>query len=150
MARKRLGADAAGVSVEGLPELQKSLRELDRGLEKELSKANRDVARFVATEAAGAASSLGGVAAKAAPSVRASASSGFAGVSLGGSGYPFAGGAEFGGQRRSTTMQFAPWRGAGANAGYFVYPTVRRNSQRIEDTWGEAVDTVIRKAGLDG
>lgn len=150
MARKRLGAEATGVSIEGLPELQKALRALDNGLEKELAKANREVATFVASEAKGAASGLGGVAAKAAPSVGASSSSGFAGVGLGGGAYPFAGGAEFGGRRRPTTMQFQPWRGAGANAGYFLYPTIRRNAQRIEETYTENVDDLIRRAGLDG
>lgn len=149
MARKRLGSAASGISVDGLPELQKALRQLDNGLEKELKQANSEVARFVASDAAAAAAALGGVAAKAAPSVKASASSGYAGVALGGPSHPFAAGAEFGGGRRPTTRQFQPWRGAGANAGYFLYPTIRRDAERIETEYGQAADRIIRKAGLD-
>jgi len=149
MARKRLGADATGISIEGLPELQAALRLLDRDLEKELRKANREVAKFVADDARSAASALGSTAAKAAPSLKASAGSAYAGVSLGGGAYPFAAGAEFGGQRRPTTMQFEPWRGTGEDAGYFLYPTIRRDAERIEEEYGAALDDLIRRAGLE-
>jgi len=149
MARKRLGADATGISIEGLEEFQRALHVLDKDLEKELRKANREVAKFVATDARGAASALGSTAAKAAPSVKPTAGAGWAGVALGGGGYPFAAGAEFGGRRRPTTMQFQPWRGSGEGAGYFLYPTIRRDAERIEDEYGSALDDLIKRAGLD-
>ena len=148
MAVKRLGASATGISIEGLPELSRALKSIGPELQRELKRANKDVARFVADDARGAASGLGSTAAKAAPSVKPTAGAGYAGVALGGAGYPFAAGAEFGGQRRPTTMQFEPWRGSGEGAGYFLYPTIRRDAERIEDEYGSALDEVIRKAGL--
>ena len=147
MARKS-AVGAVGINIEGLEELSRALKELDSDLPKELRKANKEVATFVASDARSAASGLGGVAAKAAPSVKPSAGATYAGVALGGGAYPFAAGAEFGGQGRPTTMQFQPWRGSGPGAGYFLYPTITRNSDRIEDEYGTALDDLIRKAGL--
>lgn len=144
----RINASSQGVQVHGLNELNRALRELGPGLQRELKGANLDVARFVADDAESAARSLGGVAAKAAPSIKAAARNVAAGVSFGGSSAPYAMGAEFGGGRRSTTQQFKPWRGSGSGAGYFVYPTIRRDAERIEDEYGEAIDDLLRKVGL--
>lgn len=145
---RRSAVGAVGVNVEGLEELSKALKQMDNGLDKELRKAGREVAKFVTADAKGAAAGLGSTAAKSAPSLRASAGAAYAGVSLGGGGYPFALGAEFGGRGRPTTQQFQPWRGSGEGAGYFLYPTILRDQQRIEDEYGQALDDVIRKAGL--
>lgn len=41
-------------------------------------------------------------------------------------------GAEFGGQRRSTTQQFRPYRGSGPRAGYFLYPSLRAESRQLD------------------
>lgn len=49
-------------------------------------------------------------------------------------------GAEFGGGKRPTTRQFLPHRG---KRGYFLYPTIRANSQRIWDEWTGTVDDVM-------
>lgn len=52
-------------------------------------------------------------------------------------------GAEFGGQGRSTTQQFKPHRG---KHGYFFWPTIRRDEEKIARQWLEAVDQVVGEA----
>lgn len=144
----RVSNDAFRVDVEGLAELSKDLRALDKNLARELRAANKSVAGFVASDARAAALSLGGVAAHSAPSVKPAAGGDWAGVALGNDSYPMAAGAEFGGQRRPTTQQFQPWRGSDSSAGYFLYPSIRNDSDRIETEYTAALDEVLRKADL--
>ncbi|HUF98856.1 MAG TPA: hypothetical protein VMM60_12075 [Ilumatobacter sp.] len=140
MATERFGG--GGINVEGLAELRKALKELDAGFPKELRKANKSVADFVASDAKSAAYSIGSTAAHVAPSIKASAGQLSAGVALSGEA---AAGAEFGGRGRPTTQQFQPHRGT---QGYFVYPTIRRNMDRIETEYDTAIADLIKRAGL--
>lgn len=140
-------AQKAGVlRVEGLRELNAALRALGPEARQGLKDASKQVAGYVASESTAAAFSLGGVAAKTAPHIKARASvSGSAGVALGGSQAPFAGGAAFGSDRYK---QFKPWRGNGPTAGYFLYPQIRQNAERIAGDYMAAIDEVIKKVGL--
>jgi hypothetical protein len=134
-----------GVQPQGLDELNKMLRRLGgKEFQAELRKANKDIASEVADDAANIAYGLGGVAAHVAPSIAASAGFTSAGVSLGGSAYPMAAGAEFGGGARPTTQQFKPWRGSGSGAGYFVYEAIRRNAPDIGERFAEAADAILK------
>lgn len=154
MSRLKYGA----IEVDGLAELNAALKALGPRMPAHLRKANRTVAGFVAEDARSAAQSLGGVAAHVAPSIKASAGVGFAGVSFGGPGYEMAGGAEFGAahdsprQRKGGTYlgynQFEPWRGNSSDAGYFVYPSIRHDSDRIETEYGQAIDSLLEATGL--
>ena len=138
--------NSVGVKVTGLAELNRALRDMGgREFQKELKEAGRSVATTVADDARGIASSLGGVAAKTAPSIRAAAGNTSAGVSFGGSGYPFAMGAEFGSVR---FKQFKPWRGSGSEAGYFVYSAIRDNADFIGEKYLAVVDEVLDRHGL--
>lgn len=134
------------IQVEGLRELSRALKSMPKEVGKDLQKTNKAVAGFVAKDAKSAASALGGVAAKAAPSIRATASKTSAGVSFGGAAYPFAGGAEFGSIRYK---QFQPWRGSSSDAGYFIYPTIRRDADRIATEYTQALDDFIGRAFPD-
>lgn len=134
-----------GIRVRGLDELHRALKQLDGDLPKELRAASKDVATDVASEAKGVALSIGGVAAKVAPSIKPRAGVKSAGVGFGGSAYPFALGAAFGGQGRPTTQQFKPHLGT---TGYFPYPTIRANAERIEETYLEHVEDLMERAGL--
>lgn len=140
----RLKDDA--VRVEGLNELILRLKALETGAEVGIRLANKASATLVAHGAIGAAQSLGGVAAHVAPSIKASAGVKSGSVAFGGGDYPMGAGAEFGGQGRPTTQQFQPHRGT---TGYFVYPTIRRDSEAINTTYRESLDRVIREAGLE-
>lgn len=133
------------IQVEGLVELNRALKQLGPTFPKELRKANKTVADLVAQDAKAAAHSIGGVAAHVAPSIKASAGAQFAAVSLGGTAYPMAGGAEFGSYRYK---QFKPWRGNGSDAGYFVYPAIRRDADRIETEYGHALTELLDRTGL--
>lgn len=144
----------AGVTVRGLRDLQKALRELDKTYPRELRVVNKDAAEIVASGARSKAQSLGGVHAKSAPSIKAAAQQRQAGVSIGGPRWPYAIGAEFGGGKYGKgnptpgggyTTQFPPWRGRGTGAGYFLFPTIRRDIPRIEEHYERALDALARK-----
>lgn len=135
-----------GIRVEGLVELNNALKEFGDEFKGEMRKTNKVVADIVAKDARAAATSLGSTAAHVAYSIRASAGAQFAGVSLGD---PAAAGAEFGGGRRPTTQQFQPWRGNGENAGYFLYPTIRRDADKIETEYKQGLERLLRKTGLE-
>lgn len=145
MSRVRTGT----VNVEGLRELSKALKEMGPEFSREMRLANKEVASDVADKARGAALTLGGVAAKTAPTLKASAGATSAGVAVGGGNAPWGAGAEFGGGRRPTTKQFKPWRGNGPDAGYFLYPTIRENAEEIEAQYREALDDLVARVGLD-
>jgi predicted phage gp36 major capsid-like protein len=159
MARTRTTRVKTGViAVDGLTELNRELRNLGPEFKGELRRTNKSVADFVAEDASAAAFSLGGTAAKVAPSIKSTAGALSAGVAFGGAAHPEAGGAEFGANRNRIRQrssgsyvgyrQFKDWRGSGPTAGYFVYPTIRRNADRIETEYGEAVDHLLKKANL--
>lgn len=150
---------AGAVRVEGLSELNKALRDIGPEARAELKAASKKVADFVAADAKAAAASLGGVAAKVAPSITPRAGiGGTAGVAFGGARYPMAGGAEFGAGRDRMRnrksgqyvgyRQFQPWRGSGSSAGYFLYPSIRRDADRIITEFTTALDEVVKKVGL--
>jgi len=136
----------ASINVDGLPELLAALKAIDKETAKRLRLTNKSVADFVAADARAAAYSLGGVAGHVAPSIKAAAGAQFAGVSGGGPAYPMFGGAEFG--AGSQYPQFKPWRGNSADAGYFVYPAIRQDMDRIETAYKEAIDDLIQEVGL--
>lgn len=150
---------AGAVRVEGLRELNKALKDIGPEARAELKSAAQKVANLVAADAKAAASSLGGVAAKVAPSISPRAGiGGTAGVAFGGARFPMAGGAEFGAghdrmrNRKSGQYvgynQFPQWRGNGSGAGYFLYPTIRRDADRIITEFTTALDEVVKKVGL--
>lgn len=135
-----------GVRVTGLNELNRALRDLGgREFQKELKDAGKKIADGVASDARGIAYSLGGVAAKTAPSIKSAAGFTSAGVSFGGSGYPFAAGAEFGSVKYK---QFRSWRGSGSGAGYFIYESIRDNSDDIVTEYEAAADVILRRHDL--
>jgi len=51
-------------------------------------------------------------------------------------------GAEFGGRKRPTTMQFLEHRG---KRGYFLYPTARANGRKYSELWAGAVDKAFKQ-----
>lgn len=140
MARIRGG----GVGVEGLNALNRDLKAISRDAQAELKKANVDIAEKEGKRAQAAAYSLGGVAAHVAPSIKGGGGNAWAGIKFG-SGQPAAMGAEFGGRGRPTTQQFQPWRG---QEGYFVFPTIRRDSDQITEDWTDAIADLMRRHGL--
>lgn len=141
----KINAKSQGVKVTGLAELNRALKALGPEIQRELKATNLDVAGMVADDARAIAYGLGGVAAKTAPSIKASGTQLGAGVGFGGAAYPFAGGAEFGSLRFT---QFKPWRGNSSDAGYFAYPAIRQDADQIEETYVDRIDDLMRKHDL--
>jgi hypothetical protein len=142
-----------GIRIRGFKELQKALRQIDKDLPKELATANQQVAQYVVDKAKVRAGTLGRLWARAADSLAAARQQRVAAIRYGGGRYPMAMGAEFGaaqGTLRQTSRgvvhgwnQFRPWRGSGGGAGYFLFPTLRREDDQIIDLYGEVLDDLI-------
>ncbi len=130
-------------NVNGIPGLAKALRKLPKVAADELRDASQVIAGDVAGEARGRASRLGGVARHVSGSVQARRDR-VPAISLG-KGQPAAFGAEFGGGRRSTTHQFAPWRGSGRGAGYFLWRTIHDENDRINERYSDALLQALRR-----
>lgn len=141
----RFNAKGDGVNIEGLAELRKALKQVSDAAPKELAQAGKATASFVADHARGRAEGLGGVAAHVAPSIRPSGTQRGGAITFGGSSYPMAAGAEFGGRGRPTTQQFQPHLG---RTGYFIYPTIREDAEQIEEHFSDAIDHLMRKYDL--
>jgi len=144
--------------------LNKALRRLPKEATEQLRGASREIATFVASDARGLAVHVGGIARHVAPTIQ-STRDRVPVVRMGGSGrLPTSGhnysrsrsgsrqtigdviwGAEYGGGARPTTRQFLPWRGSSTGAGYFLWPTIRRDSDRIHDAYSEALLTALQR-----
>lgn len=145
--------------------LNRALRALPKTASANLRDASQAIADKVAKDAAGAATSQGGLAAIVAPTIR-SGRDRVPVVKMGSSArLPTSGdgwtrqrlgqrqtigdviwGAEFGGGKRPTTRQFLPWRGNDTGAGYFLWPTVRGDRDFIEKEYGDAILDAIDEA----
>lgn len=150
---------AAGgfVNVRGLKDLQKALREIDKQLPRELGTASQKVSQHVVDTATLKAKALGPLEARAARSLKAARQQRVAAITFGGARYPEALGAEFGaGQNiprpvlrhgRQTTArgynQFRAWRGSSTGAGYFLFPTIRREGDRVVELFDQVLSELI-------
>lgn len=133
------------VEVHGLVELNRALKAIGPETKGELRKTNKTVADLVANTAQGSARSLGSTPAHVAPSLKPTAGALSAGVSMGGPRFPMAAGAEFGSDKYK---QFKPWRGRGEGAGYFLWPAIRSEADRIETEYARSMDELLRKVNL--
>ena len=163
MAVNRSGA----VTVRGLTELRKELRQLEDGdrFTAELKEANFKVATVVGNLARPRMAGLGGMGTRASQTIRPSRAATSARLSLGGAGAPYAEGVEFGahsnvGRRvknpggsgshiRQGWNQFRDWRGNGTSAGYALFPTIRENTQLIIRLYEEEVGRISAAAFPD-
>jgi hypothetical protein len=121
------------IVVKGLTELRAALKELkDIEGKKEFKAAGYDIAaNVVSPKAKGTAAGLGPMWAKAAETLRPAKIATGGGIRFG-SGFGGAFGAEFGSGKYH---QFKPWRGSGAGAGYFLWPTIRDSADEILATY---------------
>lgn len=128
------------VDVQGLAEFRRELRRVDAELPDRLKAANVELAGHVVAGAQGRAGTVSRMAAKAAESLRPARTVGGAAVYLGNAATPFAMGAEFGSVR---FRQFEPWRGSGGGAGYFLYPEIRAQRDRIIERYRQVLDELL-------
>ena len=138
-----------GLRVEGLRQLSKELRTADKSLRKELTKANRDATKPVFEIAEQHAVFYGGSTAKAFEnrSIAQFSQQTKAGIRMrSNSSTQFGLGGEFGAKR---FRQFLPWRGAGQEAGYTVWPAIRDLGPKLLRPYEQALARIIRKAFPD-
>ena len=141
-------------TLDGIAGLNRALRALPKEASAQLRDASQEIAGEVADKARSRAAGMGGVAAKVAPSIKASRDR-IPVVKMGGSKKLERGrsgdrqtvgdviwGAEFGGQGRTTTQQFLPHRG---QDGYFLWPAVREAD--IGERYSEALLDALNKIG---
>ena len=139
----------AKVEVVGLRELLRDVRKVERDLPKSMRAALLPVSQEVLARARSRAGALGGVHRHAARrGLRGGATQNTAWIKLVASTEPTILGAEFGGGAKKTTRQFPPWRGSGSDAGYFVYPEIRGSADDVMGHVEDAVNDLIRQAGL--
>jgi hypothetical protein len=131
--------------VEGLAKLAKDLRAIDPKLAKELQKTNKEAAGKVAQAAKSAYSGRHRQrSGKGASSIRPLATQTRAQVALGGARAPYMLGQEFGSAQGPNKQQFPPYSGNGPSAGYFFYPAVRAEADKLTETYAKALDQVIK------
>lgn len=145
---ERLRLTIARVQVDGLKQLLRDARRVEKDLPKAMRRALLPVSREVLSRATQRAQGQGGVAAHAVRrGLKAGATQNTAWIKLLAR-EPTIFGAEFGGGARRTTRQFQPWRGSGGGAGYFVYPTIRGSARDVSDHVEDAVKDLIHSAGF--
>lgn len=136
------------VEVPELNEFRRALKQLDNDYAKQLGKINQDVAQSVVDEATTLGEAEGGsyLAALRLRGLRASKAQTAASIVLDGAKAPMIFGAEFGAKRFS---QFEPWRGAGDDAGYALWPAIRAKQPDTEEAYLEALDELSSRAFPD-
>lgn len=139
--------------------LRKALRTLPKEASARLRDASVDIAEDVARKAGARARMVGGAAAYVAPTIKARRDR-VPKIVMGGTtrlpardGAARKGtrqtvgnvvwGAEFGSDR---FRQFSPWRGNDTGAGYFLWPTVRAESDSTIERYGDALIRAVDKA----
>lgn len=147
------------VQVVGIDELRAAIRKLGN-IEhtREFKLAGYRAGDEVVIPAAKALAAHSRLQARAADTLVASISATGGAVRFGG-GFAGAMGAEFGAQRnqrRNTSRglmigwnQFQPWRGSGGDAGYFLWPAIRAETDRIVEVIDDALDPLFRIAFPD-
>lgn len=131
------------IRVEGLAELQRDLRNVDRALPRQLTVINREVSTLVADTAQGRASGYGGVRAKAAGSITARAQQRYAVIRIGGA--PYALGAFLGARRY---RQFPTYVGVDPESVYAVGDAIRSESSQIIDIYGDRLEALVAGTGI--
>ena len=148
----------ATVNVKGLDQFRRELRKIEQqggtdGIAL-LKEANHRVANYVIGKAQAKAASIGPMQVKAAASMRAGKQQARATIIGGGARMPYFFGAEFGAypgiQRTRNNRrfigfnQFERWKKPGnGNTGYFLFPTMREESRKIIDMYGDELDKIV-------
>lgn len=142
------------VQIDGLKQLQADLRALDKKLPAQLRKVNLSVAQMIATKAQARASGLGGVHAKTASAIKATAEQRSASITIKATAAaPMVLGAEFGAghdvprERKTGTYRgfnaLPPWKGNGPGAGYSLYPTIEESDSAIAQAYSDAIGALL-------
>ena len=137
------------VRVEGLREVDKALRDMGDGIDKEFRGEAKGIADVVARDARGEVPKDSGAAAS---SIKAGATAKGAYVSGGKKSVPYYGWLDFGSRSplSGRPRSLGPWKGSGKGPakGRFIYPALDRNRATIERRTLKAVKVARKRAGL--
>lgn len=125
------------IVVEGLKELQATLRKVDAALPRQLRKVNKEAADTVASDARGRAPVLSG---RLRDSIAARAEQRSASVKGGGGRVPYFGFIDFGGAVGRDHATVRPF----IKGGRIIYPAVTANRDRIFDTYERGINALLR------
>lgn len=136
------------VTIEGLRDFHRALRELDKKFPKALRDANFDLASEVVKRSKARGLTEGGVARKASKSLRAARSANSSVVTGGGPGYPYFFGAEFGAKqyRQFETWRGNQWEGWDGGPGYFLHPVIRSDARELVAAYMKRLDALADEA----
>ena len=154
-----MATERQGIQVEGLKPLLKTLSRLGKETNARIRTAAKAIAADEAPRLQSAAQSSSkqskavGVTVRArsdrVPAIAAGGAKRVNVSGLKGKSRPSAGaiffGAEFGGQKRKTTMQFRPHRG---RKGYWFWPQLRADQDQMMRRWADAVDGILEDQAL--
>ena len=140
------------IEVEGLLEFLAQVKTAMPEVAKQVAEVNKKAADIVKDAAAAKAESIGSTAAQAAQSLATSNATRQSSVRLG-RGAPYAFGAEFGAKRYN---QFKPWTGnqwvsgsgPAGGVGYFLYPAIREQKEKVETEYMASMLALMRIAGF--
>lgn len=137
----------AGIKVDGLPELQRALKDLDPALAKALKVELKDVAESVMHDAQNDMPVKSG---RALESMKAGADIAGPYVAGGKKSVPYYGWLDFGSRTpiKGRPRSVGPWKGTGAGPkkGRFIFPAIDRNRDVIERKSTDAFEKAKREA----
>lgn len=129
------------LKVEGLRELRKALRGIDKDAPREITRAHREVAKLIVPAARQAAPRQSG---DLAASIRAGGTQKTPTVTVGGTKVAYAYPQEFGGTVPlfgGPRVQIKPFR----RQGYFLFPAIRSSEGKIREAYLTALDRAIAR-----
>jgi len=130
------------IQIDGLKELQKSLKAVDKEAPKQLRIALNEVAGLVVTKGSALVPRRTGAAAR---SWKAKSTRTEARVSYGGRNAPYMSWLDWGGRTGKKKSVVRPY----LKEGRYLYPTVKKYRPQIQNIADEALGEVARDAGLD-
>lgn len=138
-------------AVTGAEEFARALKETDRNLSREFSKANRSIGTKISAAQKSEASAYSKQAAAASAAISITTMRGGLAMRLSSGKVPFALGAEFGAKKYP---QFPSWRGnqwsgLPEGIGYWFHPGIADNYDEALDLYMQAVHDAGNRAGLD-
>jgi hypothetical protein len=133
--------------VEGLDEFRAALRVAYAQYPEAARRANFEIAQTIAARARVRAGARGGVARKAAVSLRAYRTATGGVLTAGGARAPYFWGAEFGAKRyrRFDTWRGNQWRGWAGGPGYFLHPTIRDEARNLLHRYVQSLDADVHR-----
>jgi hypothetical protein len=151
----------AEINITGLRELRSALRKIDKGLQVELREELKGAVNIVVRDVQGHVPHNTG---RAAASVRSTASGDTIYLKAGGARVPYWGWLDFGGRLPDKSVSGANAMDGGSlmhpvkrvrggrraklRDGRYIYPAIRRQTPKLVDAAGDAVDKAARKAGF--